>query len=1627
VRDFGAALFEIAARFSGEVAERLDRNGEKATRGLLDWLGIEGAAARAARVPVVLKLADKTPRPVTAPAAVRLRADAGGASVTLETETGLTLAPARLAALVAVDPAEDAFYLPPPGIASVEPAPPRPDAWLTRSFAPAGAAVLQLDPALGLEPGMLVEAGGAQYEVLAVDKDIVTLDRPLQAAEGLAAGSRLTRVQVFAPFAAGVRNRQQHALYIGDAELLNVESASVIVIHGVDDMPAGTSWEYWGRGAKQGVAWQALAPAPAQDGYQGIALRKPKGALEVLKLGEVEGRRWIRATLARPQAPLAIDRIALSLNPPPAGRELQDADRPPVTGVEAIANMTPQVLDGEVYPFGREPRQFDAFYLGCSEVFSKPGARVSLRFDLAEPAMRALALVPFANSDMQVLAGLGQDGYLHLFKVDGAQVSPLRAPVRPPSPGELGARNGELPVMLDGHDITRQPACPCAWVAGDREFFVVVSAGARTWVWHEFVSMAEPSRDSGWIDYGVVGDASSSDPVVDLVQARGCLYALRGGALYRRRLGADAAWEALQAAFEPAPAAGTPLAALAPVLEADGGRIDPGNVNALCAVAEGGATYVGLLDDTPALRLARLEGLAPVDPAVRPLALMGPFNKGQRSLLLVAVRSAKEASALVSFLSGPDNQPGARTSAGIKGVVTQGPALHGGPASGRDLGVAMPDGQVAVWACTRERLTGWAPPGGVSLELAWPADFGYARGAPVVARDSRLIVPGPRGDLLIGDVTAREDSATLAPDRFRDALVSATAMRAGDSAMLELSSWRQDLVALESDGVGYDGASVYVLPAERAGTARAVRLYPTSQAGSKAKRDGDRSLLAEDPGLAADAIVLMRYAAGLQENRVKQVIGSGEARRVVFAGELPKEAEQVEYWHFAADTLIRPAVILDAGLAQRWGEALDGKQPLHFDGLEPDRQPANVIARDERSCTVLLGERWKRQPVTGVHASVRTARLDWKRHLGDTSNNPELSWEYSNGSTWWKLPGVVDRTANFQRSDTLSFTVPDGLAESEWMGRKNHWIRARLVGGDYGRELVTATTTAVPGKDGQTTQQISRDVSPVRAPVVLRLGVSYTLDPSVPASVLSEDGASIRDQSEANRVSGAAVEAFVPLADMLGRLDGGPAPAPGRALYLGFDGRLEGDALKLLVLAAAGVGGASPGPVRIEVLRGARFEPVVSSDATRGLVETGLLSMALPAAAEPAHLFGSTLAWLRLRPAARDAGYAWAPALRGMYLNAVWARAAETQTAEMLGSSNGAPLQQVLLARPPALDRTLELRVREPLGEQERVALLAADPRMVRSRDGGQAGDWVLWEQVTDPADHGPAARVYALDADSGVVRFGDGRHGAIPPIGRDAIMAFSYQRTEAGAGLAPANAITAGSSLGIVTPVEGAEAAFAADQAAGGMPPETPERVLRAAPSRLRQRGRALTARDLEDLALQRFPELVQARALAHGRTTRLVLVTREADPRPAPALLREVRRELLGSAAPALAAPGAFEVGAARLRPFRVSLELAIATLDLSATVADASRKALRAWFDSALGGRDGQGWPLGAQPDETGIAACLLRLEHLDGVAGVELTERTGDGAARPLQPLRADELAVLDLDGITLQFKVPEEAP
>ena len=120
-----------------------------------------------------------------------------------------------------------------------------------KSFAAAGATKLQLDPEAGLVGGYDRRDGwsGSNTGSSTADKEIVTIDPPLTAE--LPAATIVRKVTAFAPFDGTSRNRQEHALYLGHSELLDIEAAATIAIVGAESLSDGSVVAVLGQGRRR--------------------------------------------------------------------------------------------------------------------------------------------------------------------------------------------------------------------------------------------------------------------------------------------------------------------------------------------------------------------------------------------------------------------------------------------------------------------------------------------------------------------------------------------------------------------------------------------------------------------------------------------------------------------------------------------------------------------------------------------------------------------------------------------------------------------------------------------------------------------------------------------------------------------------------------------------------------------------------------------------------------------------------------------------------------------------------------------------------------------------------------------------------------------------------------------------------------------------------------------------------------------------------------------------------------------------------------------------------------------------------------------------------------------------------
>jgi predicted phage baseplate assembly protein len=292
-----------------------------------------------------------------------------------------------------------------------------------------------------------------------------------------------------------------------------------------------------------------------------------------------------------------------------------------------------------------------------------------------------------------------------------------------------------------------------------------------------------------------------------------------------------------------------------------------------------------------------------------------------------------------------------------------------------------------------------------------------------------------------------------------------------------------------------------------------------------------------------------------------------------------------------------------------------------------------------------------------------------------------------------------------------------------------------------------------------------------------------------------------------------------------------------------------------------------------------RWQPLTTfSDETAAFTQEGYIEVEGPADAATfaVHDVTDPHVWLRCRLVAGVYAAGTVPEIAFLRPNAVAAENLATVRDEILGDSDGEPDQTFTLRRRPVRRETLALRVRLP--------------------DDADPGE--EWTRVDDFLASGREALHYTLNPTAGVIRFGDGERGRIPPAGRE-IVATSYRY-----GGGRAGNVAAGDGA-LLASAAGIETVRNEREAVGGRDEEPLEELKERAPAKLRSRNRAVSAEDYTELARQAGGVArAQAFGLMHpdhpdvavpGAVTVIIVPDHDDNPpRPSPDLKRRVAQFL-------------------------------------------------------------------------------------------------------------------------------------
>lgn len=610
-----------------------------------------------------------------------------------------------------------------------------------------------------------------------------------------------------------------------------------------------------------------------------------------------------------------------------------------------------------------------------------------------------------------------------------------------------------------------------------------------------------------------------------------------------------------------------------------------------------------------------------------------------------------------------------------------------------------------------------------------------------------------------------------------------------------------------------------------------------------------------------------------------------------------------------------------------------------------------------------------------------------------TADQPvALDWQYHGGGGWQSFNATsadLVRTRFQDTTDCLRRNAPVGptwirfqcpaMSPVTVAGEEGMWVRAVIAQGGYGSppriqtQGVTATIDAIPDSVLPAAEKAAvstylNDVAGVNfsyqvdpgsydPPYVksVSLGYSYSAQP---AQFLSDNSFTL---------SRFLYAPYEPVGLRYACFAFGFAPQ-------GFAEHSRGRPLTLYFhLAAESALPAQPLPWLYH--DGHDWQSLAVDDGTQGLTRSGVVRFVVPPAMNAAALFGVTAFWFRIdNPHCRQV------TVWSITPNSVMAGNRTGIDDEVLGSSNERPNQVFQLANTPVLPG-LQLDVVEPRSLEPAGGKAAAEAPLssiVADAAAGAAGTAEdpapvvrRWTKVDTFAFSGPAARVYTLDCQNGLVTFGDGRNGMVPPAGHNNIVAAHYEHSQGLDGNVAAGTLT------VLKPgIPDIDSVTNPAAALGGVDGYTAQWVGRAGPGLAKANDRAVQLADFAALAAAASPEVWRAAATqADGGGIAIWVLAHSRAPRPyaEPALLdlvtTAVRERCLAVLADRISTAGAGYV------PVDVAVDVTarVAADKVNATQADMVQ-GIAAFLQPVTGGSDGLGWRFGQMVTAADVARYL-----------------------------------------------------
>lgn len=362
------------------------------------------------------------------------------------------------------------------------------------------------------------------------------------------------------------------------------------------------------------------------------------------------------------------------------------------------------------------------------------------------------------------------------------------------------------------------------------------------------------------------------------------------------------------------------------------------------------------------------------------------------------------------------------------------------------------------------------------------------------------------------------------------------------------------------------------------------------------------------------------------------------------------------------------------------------------------------------------------------------------------------------------------------------------------------------------------------------------------------------------------------------------------------------------------------------------------------------------------------------------------------------------PHIRGIYLNTTWGVQWETIKDEILGSSDGTEMQTFKLLKNTVISEELWVNEINSISEAEIQKIKEKNEfKVIETKDekGNLTEFWVNWKPVDDIllAEN---ERFYEIDHYSGELKFGNEISGKIPPIGRNNLK-ITYRTGGGSKGNLPVNEIKdLKSSIAFV------DKAYNPLPAGGGSDVEDISNLLDRGPKILKNRNRAVTTEDFEEITRQASREVAKVKCLSNfdnkgeissGWVTLLVIPQSEEEkPVLSFGLKNRIEEYLHDHAANTLN----LQVSAPLYVSVSTTVTLKTESARIVPQVEKETFKTLSQFLNPLKGGYNSRGWDFGKMPCISDFYSILEKIEGIDHVSELSVLFKTDQGDEYPLEP-------------------------